>query len=240
MAIRDSDAVRTEPSGALTRLSGWGANLRVDCLLREPSTQREVATDLDRRGTIARGLGRSYGDPAINAGGQVLGMTRLDRYLSFDEQTGVLVCEAGVSLEQIIHTFAPQGWFPMITPGTKLVTVGGCIANDIHGKAHHVQGSFSNCVEAMTVLLASGEVVVASRSQNPDLFLAASAAWACWASCSRPPFGCDASKPRTSGKSRWGAGSQRAVGRARTARLPVPVLGLTLDVFARAGVWAEA
>ena len=68
----------------MTRLSGWGGNLRVDCDLREPETPGQVANWLDRRGCIARGLGRSYGDPAINAGRQVLGMTRLDRYLGFD------------------------------------------------------------------------------------------------------------------------------------------------------------
>jgi decaprenylphospho-beta-D-ribofuranose 2-oxidase len=77
-----------------------------------------------------------------------------------------------VSLERIIADFAPRGWFPMITPGTKFVTVGGCIANDIHGKAHHAQGSFSVCVDAITVLLASGQVVRASRSENADLFWA--------------------------------------------------------------------
>lgn len=154
----------------MTRLSGWGANLRVDCALREPETPAQVANWLDRRGSIARGLGRSYGDPAINAGRQVLGMRRLDRYLGFDERTGTLVCESGVSLEQIIRTFAPRGWFPMITPGTKMVTIGGCIANDVHGKAHHEQGSFSGCVDTMTVLLADGQIAVASRTENPDLF----------------------------------------------------------------------
>jgi FAD/FMN-containing dehydrogenase len=81
-----------------------------------------------------------------------------------------LSCEAGVTLEQIIRDFTPGGWFPMITPGTKFVTVGGCIANDVHGKAHHAQGCFSACVEAMTVLLASGEVVRASREENADLY----------------------------------------------------------------------
>jgi decaprenylphospho-beta-D-ribofuranose 2-oxidase len=127
---------------------------------------------LDRRGTVARGLGRSYGDAALNAKGQVLGMTRLDRYLGYDERTGVLTCEAGVSLEQIVRDFAPRGWFPLITPGTKFVTVGGCIANDVHGKAHHVQGSFSTCVDSMRVLLASGDIVTASRTEHEDLFWA--------------------------------------------------------------------
>jgi decaprenylphospho-beta-D-ribofuranose 2-oxidase len=155
---------------ALTRLSGWGANLRADCVLVEPETPVEVATRLDRAGTIARGLGRSYGDAAINAGRQVLGLGKVDRYLGFDAHTGALTCEAGLSLARIIEDFAPRGWFPMVTPGTKFVTVGGCIANDVHGKAHHAQGCFSACVEALTVLLASGEVVPASRSENSDLF----------------------------------------------------------------------
>jgi decaprenylphospho-beta-D-ribofuranose 2-oxidase len=155
-----------------TRLSGWGSNLRADCELIEPETPDAVAGRIDRSGTVARGLGRSYGDPALNAGRRVIGMSRLDRYLAFDPESGVLTCEAGVSLGQIIEDFAPRGWFPMITPGTKFVTIGGCIACDVHGKAHHAQGAFSACVEAITVLLASGEVVVASRTELPDLFWA--------------------------------------------------------------------
>src|SRR5882757_3722113 len=174
MAKRNHDLPRQDAADTLstTRLSGWGANARVDCLLTKPTAASEIAAQIDRTGTIARGLGRSYGDAATNAGGQVLGMTRVDRYLGFDESTGTLTCEAGMSLESIIQDFAPRGWFPMITPGTKFVTVGGCIANDIHGKAHHAQGCFLSCVESMTVLLASSEIVTASRSQNPDLFWA--------------------------------------------------------------------
>ena len=158
--------------GHLTRLSGWGANTPADCRLTEPATQDEVEARLDRTGSVPRGLGRSYGDAAVNAGGQVLGTRRLDRYIAFDELTGTLSCESGVSLESIIHDFAPRGWFPMITPGTKFVTVGGCIANDVHGKAHHAQGTFSTCVDSLTVLLASGEIVKASRAENADLFWA--------------------------------------------------------------------
>jgi decaprenylphospho-beta-D-ribofuranose 2-oxidase len=162
--------VKTAPSAGLTSLAGWGNNLRADCRLTEPELPSEVAAWLDRTGTLARGLGRSYGDAALNAGGQVLGLRRLDRYLGFDEATGTLICEAGVSLEAIIRDFAPRGWFPMITPGTKFVTVGGCIANDVHGKAHHAQGCFSACVDAFTLLLASGEIVPATREINSDLF----------------------------------------------------------------------
>lgn len=165
-------APNAAPNAGLTRLSGWGANRRADCVLVEPETPHEIGARIARAGTIARGLGRSYGDAATNAGGQVLGMSKVDRYLAFDQRTGTLTCEAGLSLAQIIQDFAPRGWFPMITPGTKFVTVGGCIANDIHGKAHHAQGCFSNSVDALTVLLASGETVVASRTENADLFWA--------------------------------------------------------------------
>jgi decaprenylphospho-beta-D-ribofuranose 2-oxidase len=156
----------------MVTLAGWGANIRADCVLTQPESPGDVGARLDRAGTIARGLGRSYGDPALNADRQVLDMTRVDRYLGFDEATGTLSCEAGVSLAQIIDDFAPRGWFPVITPGTKFVTVGGCIANDVHGKAHHAQGSFAVCVDAFTVLLANGEIARASRDENPDLFWA--------------------------------------------------------------------
>jgi decaprenylphospho-beta-D-ribofuranose 2-oxidase len=156
----------------MTELAGWGANRHADCVLIEPELPEQVAASLDRAGSIARGLGRSYGDASINEGRQVIGMTRANRYLGFDAETGTLTCEAGVSLADIISTFAPRGWFPMITPGTKFVTIGGCIANDIHGKGHHVHGSFSSCVDAIRVLLASGEIVNASPTENADLFWA--------------------------------------------------------------------
>ncbi|HYP77972.1 MAG TPA: FAD-binding oxidoreductase [Polyangiaceae bacterium] len=156
----------------LTRLSGWGANTRADCDLREPELEAQVRASLDPRGTTPRGLGRSYGDAALNSGGRVLGMTSFNRYLSFDDESGTLTCEAGVSLEDILRDFAPRGWFPMVSPGTKFVTIGGCIANDIHGKAHHIQGSFSSCVESFTIMLASGEVLSASPRENPALFWA--------------------------------------------------------------------
>ena len=166
--------MRGQEAIGLTRLSGWGGTHHAECDYRQPEVPDQVGAWLDRGGTIPRGLGRSYGDAAVNGARRVLGLTRLDRYLGFDETTGRLTCESGVSLAQIIRDFTPRGWFPLITPGTKYVTIGGCVANDIHGKAHHDQGSFAASVCELTVLLASGEVVVASREHHPDLF------WACF------------------------------------------------------------
>ena len=121
---------------------------------------------------LPRGLGRSYADQATNTNHVVLKMEKMNHFLAFDEINGVLSCEAGVSLEEIIFHFAPRGWFPMITPGTKYITIGGAIANDVHGKAHHADGSFVNCVYDFTILLADGTILRASREQNADLFWA--------------------------------------------------------------------
>lgn len=156
----------------MTMLQGWGAQRRVDCDERTPETPADVKRALTRDGTIARGLGRSYGDQALNEHRRVVTMTKLDRYLSFDDATGTLRCEAGVSLAQLITDFGPRGFFPAITPGTKFVTVGGCIANDVHGKAHHAQGTFVTCVESLQLLVADGRIVTASRTQNAELFWA--------------------------------------------------------------------
>ena len=153
-------------------LWGWGMQRRVPCDVRTPDVADQVARELSGEGTIARGLGRSYGDAALNEHRRVLRTTALDRYLSFDADSGLLTAEAGVSLDQIIRDFAPRGFFPAITPGTKMVTLGGCIANDVHGKAHHAQGTFVTCTESLRMLLADGRTVTASRSQNPDLFWA--------------------------------------------------------------------
>ncbi len=92
------------------------------------------------------------------------------RILGFDEKTGVLECESGVSLSEILDVFVPRGWFLPVTPGTKYVTVGGAIASDVHGKNHHKEGSFSDHVVSMTVLLPDGETIVCSKDSNPALF----------------------------------------------------------------------
>ncbi len=153
-------------------LSGWG-NIPVStgkvAYPRDANDiQRTNATDK----LLPRGLGRSYADQATNTQHCILKMERMNHFLAFDDKTGILKCEAGVSLEEIIEYLAPRGWFPMITPGTKYITIGGAIANDVHGKAHHVDGSFVNCTIDFTILLADGRILKASREENSDLFWA--------------------------------------------------------------------
>lgn len=121
---------------------------------------------------IARGLGRSYGDSSLAK--QTIDMIPHSHFLNFDRETGVIDCEAGVSLEEILDVSVPAGWFLPVTPGTKFVTVGGAIASDVHGKNHHKEGAFSDYVLSMQMLLGNGEVVTCSPTENRDLFCATS------------------------------------------------------------------
>lgn len=153
-------------------LAGWGNFPIVTSRMVSPGNSSDWKRAISASELVARGLGRSYGDQAISRKGVVAVNTRMHHFLNWNETDGLLECEAGCSLEEIISAFAPRGWLPMICPGTKFVTIGGAIANDIHGKAHHADGSFVNCVESFTILLADGNIVTASRTENEDLFVA--------------------------------------------------------------------
>jgi decaprenylphospho-beta-D-ribofuranose 2-oxidase len=124
------------------------------------------------RGVLARGLGRSYGDAAQNAGGHVLDMTTADRVLAVDLATGEIDVEAGISLDRLMNLFVPMGFFVPVTAGTRYVTVGGAIAADIHGKNHHRVGSFSQHVRWLDLLTADGEVRRIGPDTDPELFWA--------------------------------------------------------------------
>ena len=123
---------------------------------------------------LPRGLGRSYGDAAVPAvpGTLVLETARADRVLAFDRDKGTLTCEAGLSLAEILRVFLPRGWFPPVTPGTRFVTVGGCVACDVHGKNHHRDGSFGGFVDRLAVQVADGSVVECGPQLERELFLA--------------------------------------------------------------------
>ena len=118
------------------------------------------------------GNGRSYGDACLNSSGALLDMRGLDRVLSFDRSTGVLRCEAGILLSDILSLVVPMGWFLPVTPGTRFVTVGGAIANDVHGKNHHCAGTFGQHVLRLALRRSDRGVVLCSCTENADLFQA--------------------------------------------------------------------
>lgn len=117
---------------------------------------------------IPRGNGRCYGDASL--ADRTVSTLKYDKILSFDTQNGVLECQSGITLDQVLEVIVPKGWFLPVTPGTKFITVGGAIASDVHGKNHHVDGCFSHHVHEMDILLASGETVRCTPSLHTDLF----------------------------------------------------------------------
>ena len=123
-------------------------------------------------GLLAHGLGRSYGDVALNAGGTLVHTRGLDRFMSFDPRSGCLRAEAGVSLAEVLALVVPQGWFLPVSPGTRYVTLGGAVANDVHGKNHHRAGSFGHHLRSLELLRSSGERLGCSATQHPALLRA--------------------------------------------------------------------
>ena len=128
--------------------------------------------DLHGRGLIARGLGRSYGDPAQNGGGSVIRLQPSADPIRLDVERGTVTADAGLSLDTLLREIVPQGWFIPVTPGTRFVTVGGAVASDIHGKNHHVDGSFGTHVERLGMLMADGDHRFITPKSDPDLWWA--------------------------------------------------------------------
>jgi FAD/FMN-containing dehydrogenase len=117
-------------------------------------------------------MGRSYGDVCLNPDGVLWNTTGLDRFISLDENTGRLVCEAGVLLRDIQRLTIPRGWILPVTPGTQLVTVGGAIANDVHGKNHHVLGSFGDHIQRIKLARTDGTIIECGPDLSPEWFSA--------------------------------------------------------------------
>lgn len=147
----------------------WGRTSRIEARVASPSF-RDEADSLVREGsqgihhTLAFGLRRSYGDSCLNDHGSMIDMTGLSRFIHFDRQTGRLVAEAGASFDDILKLIVPAGFFLPVTPGTKFVTLGGAIANDVHGKNHHSAGTIGRWVRQLTLLRSDGT----SHSLTPD------------------------------------------------------------------------
>ncbi|HVT67372.1 MAG TPA: FAD-binding oxidoreductase, partial [Trebonia sp.] len=160
-------------------LTGWGRIAPSTARIAQPGTAADAAGLLRpgndagaTAGVIPRGLGRSYNNAAQSADGMVVSTARLNRIISLDPKTGVAVCEAGTSLEQLMIAGLPHGWFVPVSPGTRQVTLGGAIAADVHGKNHHRDGSFSRHVRELDLVLPTGELRTVTPQTDPDLFWA--------------------------------------------------------------------
>lgn len=156
-----------------TEISGFGKYPKAVCNISRPRDAVELTENLSNgRTVIPRGMGRSYGDASLNSNELVVESIHFNKFISFDNESGILKCESGISFKELTEIFIPLGWFPPVTPGTKYVTIGGAIASDVHGKNHHRDGGFSNFVKSFKIILADGNVVTCSREEKADLFWA--------------------------------------------------------------------
>ena len=178
MATEPDPVSSVRVPGRAVTLTGWGRIAPSTAELAEPASDAEASALLRAAGgasgggVIPRGLGRSYNNAAQSAGGLVLSTARLNQIIGLDPATGVAVCEAGTSLEQLMTAGLPHGWFVPVSPGTRQVTIGGAIAADVHGKNHHVAGSFASHVREFSLLVPSGELKTVTPGGDPELFWA--------------------------------------------------------------------
>jgi len=154
----------------------WGRYPRLTHrLVHRPAWNDQLQETLQRAAPgslLPVGLGRSYGDSCLNGGRELIDCRRLNRILAFDESAGVVRCEGGVSLRDLIEVFLPKGWFPPVTPGTSFVTIGGAIANDVHGKNHHCAGTFGAHVHQLALHRSDSGLLRCSADENSDMLRA--------------------------------------------------------------------
>ena len=151
----------------------WGRYPRVkqdiQKILWRPDTLPKVE---ENNSLLPFGLGRSYGDVCLNENGTLISTASMARLIAFDRENGVIRCDAGVCLKDLLEFIVPHGWFVKVTPGTKYVTIGGMIANDVHGKNHHRVGTFGCHINCFELLRSDGSKILCSRDQNSELFSA--------------------------------------------------------------------
>lgn len=154
-------------------VTSWGRTARAWSHVLDPSFLDETRSAFGKgRDVLAYGMGRSYGDVCLNAGGASIRMPRLDRVLAADWSTGVVRAEAGLTIGALLGIAVPRGWFVPVTPGTKFVTLGGALANDVHGKNHHDAGAFGCHVRRLALLRSDGGIIETGPEERPNLFAA--------------------------------------------------------------------
>jgi len=154
---------------SMKRISNWGNTPTIQAPLIPFHQLRQLKEILRHTpSVIARGMGRCYGDSALN--NTIISTTDFNQIISFDASTGVLICQSGLTLNAILNTIVPAGWFLPVTPGTKFVTIGGAVAANVHGKNHHVHGSLSHHLQYIDVLTSDGNINRCSPEEQSDLF----------------------------------------------------------------------
>lgn len=155
------------------RLANWGNYPAISCDESTFSQEEQVQDFISTHSSvIARGNGRCYGDASLAQ--HSVSTLKYDKVLAFDTTNGIFECQSGITLDQILDIIVPQGWFLPVTPGTKFITVGGAVASDVHGKNHHVDGSFSGHIIDMDIITGNKETITCSANDHSDLF---------WATC---------------------------------------------------------
>ena len=167
-------ASSVEPENLSYAFEPWGRYPKYPAHLVSMHWQSEYPANIAglHNGALPVGMGRSYGDSCLLKDGNLVVTTGMNRLLSFDAETGLLTAEAGITLAEILDFSVPRGFFLPVTPGTKYVTLGGAIANDIHGKNHHVAGTFGSHVTQFELIRSDGEHKLCSPTENPDWFAA--------------------------------------------------------------------
>ena len=152
-------------------ISGWGNNLHIQSKVYYPKNKEEIVKLLKEKkneSILPRGEGRSYGDVALNK--NILSLNKFKKKIFLDKKKGILTCSANATVEEILLKIVPSGWFLSVTPGSKFVSIGGLIANDVHGKNHHVDGSFSDFVKEIKIINQFGKIKLCSKKKNISLF----------------------------------------------------------------------
>lgn len=153
------------------KVTNWGNFPIVEKEMRSDDSFRKIKEFvLNHNEVIARGNGRCYGDSSL--GEHIFSTKKLNKFISFDRLNGIIECESGVLLSDVLEIAVPQGYFLYVTPGTKFVSVGGAIASDVHGKNHHAEGCFSEYVIEFKLMIENGDIINCSREENSDKFWA--------------------------------------------------------------------